>query len=69
MTALPEWRLTLPEEGITAEEYDRLPEEISRRIEIVDGSIIVSPSATARYNRIARLLANRLEEVVLHRGR
>jgi Uma2 family endonuclease len=64
MTALPEWMLSLPEEGITAEEYDRLPEEICRRIEIVDGSIIVSPSATPRHNRIARLLANRLEEVV-----
>ncbi|HEX6470183.1 MAG TPA: Uma2 family endonuclease, partial [Streptosporangiaceae bacterium] len=55
--------LTLPEEGITAEQYDRLPEEICRRIEIVDGSIIVSPSPTPRHNRIARLLANRLEEL------
>jgi Uma2 family endonuclease len=63
MTALPEWMLTLPEEGITAEQYDRLPEEICRRIEIVDGSIIVSPSPTPRHNRIARLLANRLEEL------
>lgn len=61
MTALPEWMLTLPEEGVTAEEYDRMPEEICRRIEIVDGSIIVSPSATPRHNRIARLLANSLE--------
>jgi Uma2 family endonuclease len=64
MTVLPEWMLTLPEEGITAEEYDRLPEEVSRRIEIVDGSIIVFPSATPRHNRIARLLANRLETAV-----
>lgn len=62
MTALPEWMLTLPEEGVTAEEYDRMPEEICRRIEIIDGSIIVSPSATPRHNRIARLLANALEE-------
>jgi Uma2 family endonuclease len=54
--------LTLPEEGVTAEEYDRMPEEICRRIEIVDGSIIVSPSATPRHNRIARMLANSLEE-------
>ncbi len=62
MAALPEWMLSLPEEGITAEEYDRMPEEICRRIEIVDGSIIVSPSATPRHNRIARRLANALEE-------
>lgn len=62
MAALPEWMLSLPEEGVTAEEYDRMPDEICRRIEIVDGSIIVSPSATPRHNRIARMLANRLEE-------
>ena len=64
MTALPEWMLTLPEEGVTAEEYDRMPEEVCRRIEILDGSIIVSPSATPRHNRIARMLANSLEEAV-----
>ncbi|MDN3355541.1 Uma2 family endonuclease [Actinomadura sp. DC4] len=62
MTALPEWMMALPEEGVTAEEYDRMPEEICRRIEIVDGSIIVSPSATPRHNRIARLLANSIED-------
>jgi Uma2 family endonuclease len=63
VTALPDWMLTLPEEGVTAEDYDRMPEEICRRIEILDGSIIVSPSATPRHNRIARLLANALEQV------
>jgi Uma2 family endonuclease len=62
VTALPDWMLTLPEEGVTAEDYDRMPEEICRRIEILDGSIIVSPSATPRHNRIARLLANALEQ-------
>ena len=62
MTALPDWMLTLPEEGVTAEDYDRMPEEICRRIEIVDGSIIVSPSAPPRHNRTARMLPNRLEE-------
>lgn len=61
MTVLPEWMLSLSEEGVTADEYDRMPEEICQRIEIVDGSIIVSPSATPRHNRIARLLANALE--------
>ncbi|MFL6052383.1 MAG: Uma2 family endonuclease [Actinoallomurus sp.] len=61
MAALPEWMLSLPEEGVTAEEYDRIPEEICRRIEIIDGSIIVSPSATPQHNRIARLFANALE--------
>lgn len=64
MTALPEWMLTLPEEGVTAEEYDRMPADLCRRIEIVDGSVIVSPSATPRHNRMARLLANALEAAV-----
>ena len=64
MVALPEWMLALPEEGVTAEEYDRMPEEICMRIEIVDGSIIVSPSTTPRHNRIARLLANALEAAI-----
>jgi hypothetical protein len=27
VTALAEWMLTLPEEGVTAEEYDRMPED------------------------------------------
>jgi Uma2 family endonuclease len=60
VAALPEWMLTLSEEGVTAEEYDRMPEEICMRIEIVDGSIIVSPSATPRHNRIASMLASSL---------
>lgn len=60
MAALPEWMLTLSEEGVTAEEYDRMPEEICMRIEIVDGSIIVSPSATPRHNRISWMLASAL---------
>ena len=62
MAALPDWMLMLSEEGLTAEEYDRMPEDICMRIEIVDGSIIVSPSATPRHNRIARMLANSIEE-------
>ena len=40
MTALPDW-MDLPPGGLSAEEYEALPEDISRRIEIVDGAIIV----------------------------
>lgn len=53
--------MTLPREGVTAEEYDRMSDEVCRRIEIVGGSIIASPSATPRHNRITRRLANSLE--------
>jgi Uma2 family endonuclease len=49
-------------ESVTAEQYDRMPVEICRRVEIVGGTLIASPSATPRHNRIARMLANSLEE-------
>jgi hypothetical protein len=39
-TALPGW-MDLPD-GLSAEEYEALPEDICRRIEIVDGAIIVN---------------------------
>lgn len=40
MTALPDW-MDLPN-GLGAEQYEALPEDICRRIEIVDGAIIVN---------------------------
>jgi Uma2 family endonuclease len=62
MGALPEWMLSLPEQGLTAEEYDRMPVENCRNIEIVDGKIVVSPSATPRHNRIVWKLAAALAQ-------
>jgi Uma2 family endonuclease len=62
MGALPEWMLSLPDEGITAEQYDRMPVEDCRNIEIVDGRIVVSPSATPIHNQIAWKLAYLLSE-------
>jgi Uma2 family endonuclease len=60
MTALPDW-MDLPPSGLSAEEYDALPEEICRRIEIVDGAIIVSAAPRRLHQDIARRLANALE--------
>lgn len=53
----PDWM----HQPITAAEYDSLPEELCADIEIVDGMVVMSPSATPRHNRIARLLANALD--------
>jgi Uma2 family endonuclease len=53
---------TLSKESVSAEKYDRMPEEICRRIEVVDGRVIMSPAASPRHNRIARMLANAIEE-------
>jgi hypothetical protein len=46
---------------ITAEQYDSWSEEQCSGIEIVDGMVVVTPSASARHNRPARRLANALE--------
>ncbi|RBO92667.1 Uma2 family endonuclease [Nocardia puris] len=46
---------------ITAAEYDSWSEEQCAGIEIVDGMVVVSPSASKRHNRLARILANALD--------
>jgi hypothetical protein len=56
MTA-PEWMHS----QITAAEYESCSEEQCAGIEIVDGMVVVSPSAPKRHNRLARILANALD--------
>ncbi|MER5886871.1 Uma2 family endonuclease [Streptomyces sp. NPDC001941] len=46
---------------ISAEEYDSWSAEQCAGIEIVDGMVVVSPSASKRHNRLARILANALD--------
>lgn len=53
----PEWMHT----PITAAEYDSWTEEQSAGIAVVDGMVIVSPIASKRHNRLARILANALD--------
>ncbi|MET7899569.1 Uma2 family endonuclease [Streptomyces mirabilis] len=48
-------------EQITADEYESWSEEQCAGIEIVDGMVVVSPSASKRHNRLARILANALD--------
>ncbi|MEU2492876.1 Uma2 family endonuclease [Streptomyces sp. NPDC007883] len=54
----PEWMHS----PISAEQYDSWSEEQCAGIEIVDGMVVVSPSASKRPNRLARILANALDE-------
>ncbi|GAB3983597.1 Uma2 family endonuclease [Actinoallomurus acanthiterrae] len=49
-------------EQITAEQYDSWPEEQCEGIEVVDGMVVVSPSASKRHKRLARILANALDD-------
>ncbi|MFF5854805.1 Uma2 family endonuclease [Streptomyces sp. NPDC012751] len=46
---------------ISAEQHDSWSEEQCAGIEIVDGMVVVSPSASKRHNRLARVLANALD--------
>src|SRR4051794_3026770 len=48
-------------EQVTAEQYLMWTEEQCAGIEIVDGMVLVSPSASKRHNRLTRLLANALD--------
>ena len=59
MTALPDW-MDLPN-GLSAQDYEALPEEICRRIEIVDGAVIVNAAPRRQHQDICRRLANALE--------
>ncbi len=61
VTALPGW-MDLPD-GLSAAEYEALPEDICRRIEIVDGAIIVNAAPRRLHQDICRRLANALETV------
>lgn len=66
MTALPgeDWLSSIrPQpERITAEMYQRLPEEISRAIEIVDGYVVYCEAPTPQHQLAARRLANLIEQ-------
>jgi Uma2 family endonuclease len=63
-TAMPTRPLRLPDSygyyGYTADDLHAIPED-GRRYELIDGSIIVSPSATLDLNNLARWIANELE--------
>lgn len=65
MTALPgeDWLygITPQPSRITAEMYQRLPEEISRAIEIVDGYVAFCEAPSPQHQLAARRLANLIE--------
>lgn len=48
-------------EQVSAEQYAAWTEEQCAGIEIVDGMVVVSPSASKRHNRLARIIANALD--------
>jgi Uma2 family endonuclease len=66
MTALPDdsWLLSLrPQPArVTAEQYEALPEDIARAIEIVDGYVVYCEAPTPDHQTAGRRLANTLEQ-------
>ncbi|WP_131738612.1 Uma2 family endonuclease [Actinomadura roseirufa] len=64
-TALPEdhWSLGIrPQpQPLTAEEYEALPEDISRVIEVVDGMVVFCASPTPEHQTAVRRLTNLIE--------
>jgi Uma2 family endonuclease len=47
--------------GLSVEDYEALPEDICRRIEVVDGAIIVNAAPRRLHQDICRRFANELE--------
>lgn len=46
---------------VSAEQYDSWSKEQCTGLEIVDGMVVVSPRASQRHNRLARIVANALD--------
>ena len=61
MTAAPLWPELPDAYGYTAADLHALPDD-GRRYELIDGSIIVSPSATIDHNTIAMWIATALKD-------
>jgi Uma2 family endonuclease len=60
MSVPAEWYRWIPEQ-ITAEEYEKFPEDFSRTIEVVDGHIVKCESPSRVHNRVGFNLAAALK--------
>ena len=58
----PSW-LDLPGAELTVADYEALPEEVCRRIEVVDGGIVMTAAPRRLHQRVTRRLASAIEEV------
>lgn len=62
MTALPDWAIAPEPLVLTEEEYDTLPEDVQKRIEVIDGHVIFCRSGSPEHNIVARRLANAFDD-------
>lgn len=61
MTTLPAWTSDPGSLTLTEEQYDALPDQVRKLIEVIDGHVIFCQSGTPEHSDVSRRLANRLE--------
>ncbi|MET7459967.1 Uma2 family endonuclease [Nonomuraea sp. NPDC005501] len=60
MDELPEWSYPGPPGGWTADMLDRLPQDVPRGVELIDGALVWMPSQTGSHMLTVRLLEQAL---------
>ncbi|MFD0856248.1 Uma2 family endonuclease [Actinomadura adrarensis] len=62
MSMLPSWASSDADSmRLTEKQYDALPDEVRKRIEVIGGNVVFLHSGTREHNRVARRLAHALE--------
>jgi Uma2 family endonuclease len=61
MTTLPAWTTDPESLTLTEEQYDALPDQVRKLIEVIDGHVIFCQSGTPEHSDVGRRLANRVE--------
>jgi Uma2 family endonuclease len=59
--------ITWPDHLLTLQEWDALPEDVSRRFELVDGVLQMSPHPTSNHQVAVTLLAAQLNAAIMSR--
>ncbi len=61
MTSLPPWAADPGSLTLTEAQYDGLPDQVRKLIEVIDGNVIFCPSDTPEHRDVTRMLAVRLD--------
>lgn len=61
VTTLPAWTTDPGSLILTEEQYDALPDQVRKLVEVIDGHVIFCQSGTPEHSDAGRRLANRLE--------
>src|SRR5215470_4881455 len=59
--SLPAWTEDPDSLMLSEEQYDALPDQYRKMIEVIDGYVVVCQSGSPEHSRVARRLANLLE--------